>query len=364
MRPVWIVERTQHRRFPIRIAIEQDSRLILAVRAQSPWPGPGQQVFCLRERHNDPEEYREPLERVEVAHLAQVGRKLTVVLDRSSRKRCEFLVLRKERKGGGEPFEQVFFRTESGIRAHRSRARAELLPSAVPAISIAVDSGERYPWRFPQAAVVRRKLAVGDYAVLDGGREVAVVERKSFDNLLADIGSIQALHHQLEDLARLPAAALVIEAQYGDFLDERRLAGRWPAAHMARSLAELTALHPHLPVVFAGNRKLANAWCASFFAACATREASPQIELVREALAEYVVEPGVQGLEARVRAVALESEGAFTLREIASLVPEISIVRLRRVLDQLVEEGMLAHPGRGRGARWVRVPQPEPGAER
>jgi hypothetical protein len=145
VRPVWIVERTQHRRFPIRITIEQDDRLILAVRAQSPWPGPGQQVFCLRERGRDPEEFSETLERVEVAHLARVGRKLAVVLDRPSRKRCEFLVVKRERKGGGERYEQIFFRTESGIRAHRSRSRVELLPSATPALTIAVDSGERYP---------------------------------------------------------------------------------------------------------------------------------------------------------------------------------------------------------------------------
>jgi len=104
--------------------------------------------------------------------------------------------------------EQVFFRTESGIRAHRSRARVELLP-ATRTPTIAVDSTERYPWRFPGASVVRRKLAVGDYALLAGGREIAVVERKSFDNLLVDVGSIQALHHQLEVLSRLPSAAVM-----------------------------------------------------------------------------------------------------------------------------------------------------------
>lgn len=335
MRPVWTVERTQHRRFPIRITIEQDGRLILTVRAQSPWPGPGQQVFCLREGERDPEEYLEPLERVEVAHLSQVGRKLTVVLDRPSRKRCEFLVLKRERKGEGAPYEQIFFRTESGIRAHRSRARVELLPSAAPALTVAVDSGERYPWRFPGATVVRRKLATGDYAALDGGREIAVVERKSFDNLLGDVGSIQALHHQLEDLARLPAAALVVEAQYGDFLDDRRLAGRWPAAHLARVLAELTALHPKLPIVFAGNRKLANEWCAAFFAACATRGAAPQLELVREALAEYEAEPHAAGVEARVREAALGMAGEFALGDLAAAMPDVPKPRIRRVLGQL-----------------------------
>ena len=32
---------------------------MLAVRAQASWPGPGQQIFCLRERELDP---AEPLE--------------------------------------------------------------------------------------------------------------------------------------------------------------------------------------------------------------------------------------------------------------------------------------------------------------
>ena len=50
MQAIWTVERTAHRRFPYRIAIEQNGRLLLAVRAQAAWPGPGQQVFCLRDR--------------------------------------------------------------------------------------------------------------------------------------------------------------------------------------------------------------------------------------------------------------------------------------------------------------------------
>jgi len=128
-----------------------------------------------------------------------------------------------------------------------------------------VDSGERYPWRFPGAAVERRKLPVGDYALLDGERAAAVVERKSYDNLLSEVGAIQALHQQLADLASRPPAALVIEADYRDFLDPARLQGRWPPAHLAWVLAEVTALHPGLPVIYAGNRKLANLWTYRFF---------------------------------------------------------------------------------------------------
>jgi hypothetical protein len=54
-------------------------------------------------------------------------------------------------------------------------------------------------------------------------RLLAVVERKSFDNILSDLGAIQALHHTLADLSRVERSALVVEAQYGDFLNEKRL---------------------------------------------------------------------------------------------------------------------------------------------
>jgi hypothetical protein len=181
---LWIVERTQNRRFPVRIAIEQGGRLLLAVRAQSAWPGPGQQIFCLRERGTDPDEALEPVERVPIANLRQIGRKLAVVLDRPSRKRCELLTVAKPYRDKDGSYEQIFFRTESGIRAHRSRARAELRPAAggdgAP-LRVAIDSAERYPWRFPGAVVERRKLRAGDYALLDGDSVTAVLERKSYD---------------------------------------------------------------------------------------------------------------------------------------------------------------------------------------
>ena len=325
------------------------------VRAQSAWPGPGQQIFCLRERVSDPAEHLEQLERVPVAHLSRVGRKLAIVLDRPLRKRCEFLSILKQPTGGGPTVEQLFFRTESGIRAHRSRARVELLPSQAVPMTVAIDSAERYPWRFPGATTLRRRLAAGDYALLKDGRTEAVVERKTFDNLLGDIGAIQALHHALADLAHLPAAALVVEAQYADFLDAARLAGRWPAGHLARVLAELQAMHPTLPIVFAGNRKLANAWCLRFFAACAQRAAAPQLELVREIVAAYAAAPTDASVDNRLRAAALaRAESAFALAELATEFPEVTRPRVRRVLAQLEAERLLVRTGRGRGTRWMR----------
>lgn len=330
--------------------------MLVAVRAQASWPGPGQQVFCLRERDFDPSELLTPVERVPVAHLTRLGRKLAIVLDRPTRKRCELLAISKPyRDAGRGVHEQIFFRTESGIRAHRSRSHAELRTDGV-ALTVLVDSAERYPWRFPNARTERRKLRSGDYALLQDGRIVAVVERKTFDNLLTDIGAVQALHHQLADLASNEKVALVVEAEFGDFLDPARLRGRWPAAFVGKVLAELSALHPRLPIIFAGNRRLANRWTHQFFLALAASAASSQLDLVREVEARYQVASRTEGIDAEIAVAALGETGAFELIELANRFPDVPRSRVRRVLNELRRQGRVTCSGRGRSARWSAGP--------
>jgi hypothetical protein len=41
-------------------------------------------------------------------------------------------------------YEQIFFRTESAIRAHKMRGRVELAKSS--ALEIVIDSAERHAW--------------------------------------------------------------------------------------------------------------------------------------------------------------------------------------------------------------------------
>ena len=344
----WLVQRTTSHRFPFRIVVVRDGRILLAVRAQSSWPGPGQQIFCMREDQLDAEEHLEALESVPVRTLTQLGRKLAIVLDRPTRKRCEFLKVRKAYKGREGSYDQIFFRTESGIRAHRSRSHLELKAS-IQQLTIAVDSSERYAWAFPNAVILRRRLPVGDYALMEQGRTVAIVERKTFDGFLGDIGSIQGLHHQLADVARCERAVVIVEAQYGDFLDDRRLSGRWPATYVGRALAELAAMHPKLPVIFAGNRKLANRYALQYFESCSSQSQSPQLSLVSEPDPAYNAAP----VEDVVRDAVLRWQGEFATGELTSRFPRIPAVRLRRVLDALHAEGMISRTGRGRGLRWA-----------
>jgi hypothetical protein len=349
----WVVERTKDRRFPFRITIEQEGRVLLAVRAQSQWPGAGSQIFCLREAELDPAESLEPLERVPVAHLARLGRKLSVTLDRAQRKRCEFLKVDKPFKDRPGTYEQIFFRTEQGVRAHRTSGRVELLPRG--GLDVVIDSAELYPWRFPGARVTRRKLPVGDYALVEEDRLVAVVERKTRDNFLGNVHEIRGLHQQLAELGSYPHAAMVVEAQYGDFGNPARV-GRWPTSHLLRVIGEIAALHPAVPLVFAGNRKLANVWTQRFFAGVSAALRQPLPALVAEPVARYDGEPADGGTDTRIRIAALRGlPDGFEFALLRSRFPDVPETRVRRVLNQLRAEGRLRCTARGRAARWVRT---------
>jgi len=355
-RPMWVLRESPAERFPYRLTIEQGRERLLALRVRDRWPGPGMQVFCLQDE--DPVDATvEPIERVPVASLKRLGRKLSIVLDRPTRKRCDFLFLERAYKSGEGCYEQIFWRTEQALRAHRSGARPQLRHGPEP-LAIAIDSAERYPWTFEGSGAVRRRLAVGDYALLMEDRVAAVVERKSFENMLAEIVALGVLHQKLGELESHPNAALVVEAQYGDFLDPSRLvrAGKWTPAYLARVLGEIAAVHPKLQVVYAGNRKLANTWAQAFFASVAARLRDPAPLLVAEAVAAYGQRSSGAGLDECIRLVVLhELPESFTLDELRRQVPDAGTDRLRRVLSTLRGEGRVRSEGRGRGARWRRL---------
>src|SRR5581483_4110840 len=263
------------------------------------------------------------------------------------------LFLTRPYKNGEGEYEQIFWRTEQAVREHRSRSRPQLYPRASE-MEVAIDVAERYPWTFGDANVERRKLACGDYALIHEERAVAMVERKTFENMLGEVAALQVLHGKLGELAAFPHAAFVVEAQYGDFLDPSRI-GRWTPSFLSRVLAELAAMHPKLPIVYAGNRKLANQWTAAFFAAVHARFADDSPPLIAEAVARY--RPRARGgVDESIRLDVLrELPRAFSLDDVRRQVPDVDDARLRRVLAALRAEGRLATDGRGRAARWIRV---------
>jgi len=292
----WVLEQCPGSdRFPYRLSISRTGPEPDAVvlRVADRWPKGRQHSFCLRE--SAPPRFAEALaevERVPIVALQRHGNELTVVLDRPRLRRCHFLFLKRGYKNpqpGREEYEQIYWHTQRAETEHRPRVR--LAPPAPPgSLSLRIAADEKYPWRFANAAVSRGRLACGDYALLDGEEVRAVVERKTFDNLLADFGLMDVLHQRLVELAAYEHHALVVEAPYEDFLNPKKT-HHWGPTFCARALADIYARHPRLRIVFVANRKLANAWAQQFFEAVARLARPANLPLPLGAEATVVLPP-------------------------------------------------------------------------
>jgi hypothetical protein len=264
----WVLQRCESDRFPYRIQIEDAAgKVTLQLRAQDRWPAANQNIFCMREDPSQvPPATDEEIERVPILALNRRGVRTSVVLDRARYKRCDFLfVSRPYKNRPDETYEQIFWQTQTSMVQRRPKVAPTVLRSR-RSLTIAVDSTERYPWRFAGSTVVRRRLDSGDYALLDGETPIARVERKTFENMLADFGVLPLMHQRLMELASHEHNALVIEAPYEDFLSPTKL-HHYSPAFCAAAIAELYVSYPGLRIVFCSNRKTANAWTASYFAA-------------------------------------------------------------------------------------------------
>lgn len=261
----WILERCTSDRFPYRLQILRGDKSWLVLRTQDRWPAAGRHIFCLRETE-PPEEPLEELERVDIVAFHERGRRISVVLDRRRYKRCDFPFLTKRsRSQPGTSYEQIFWLTQRSIEQHRPAYKL-VSRQTDKELVIRIHSNERYPWHFPGMHTERGSLAIGDYALMDGERMLAVVERKTLDNLLADFGMMPVLHQKLAELAAHENHAFLVEAPYSDFLNPKKVHHYTPG-FCAKAIAELYALHPALRIVFCANRKTANEWAKHFFAA-------------------------------------------------------------------------------------------------
>jgi ERCC4-type nuclease len=132
------------------------------------------------------------------------------------------------------------------------------------ALTIAIDTREKYGWKFADRALAieRRTLPAGDYAAIVGHAVVAAIERKTLENLATSL-SDGSLAFQLQRLAELPRAAIVVEGDYPDLFRTQPGRGSW----LADMLGRLAVRYPEVPVVFAGSRKFAEEWAYRFLGA-------------------------------------------------------------------------------------------------
>jgi ERCC4 domain len=252
--------------FLIRLPLP-DGELVL--KARDSWPRTAK-VYCHRAEDGWPE-HPEIVERIPVRSCQRRGVAIDLVLDRPRENRSQLVFTRIQ--GGREGIFWQSARTtrqaRPGIRVPRRRA-AELAH-----LTILVDTRERYPYKFThqQATTQRQALPAGDYGIAHDDVIVAVVERKSLDDLVRRLIDGQ-LTYALADMAALPRAALVVEDRYSSLF---KLEHAKPG-FVTELLAALTVRYPTVPIHFAETRPLAEEWTYRFLgAALASHQADAAV---------------------------------------------------------------------------------------
>lgn len=228
----------------------------LVLKARAPWPRAAR-VFCSSE-DTAWDERAGLIDEAEVLLCRRRGAAIDLVLNRPQLARSQFVFTQAR----GRP--AVWWQTQKTVQAANPGARVPR-GRAAGRLTIAVDTREKYGWRFANRVVTveRRALAAGDYAVLAEGRIVAVVERKTLENLATSL-SDGSLAFQLQRLAEQDhAAAVVVEGDYPDLFRTQPRRGSW----LADMLGRLAVRYLEVPIVFAGSRRFAEEWAYRFLGA-------------------------------------------------------------------------------------------------
>lgn len=199
------------------------------------------------------------IEQVRLRSCHRRGAAIDVIADRSQHNRSQ-LVFTQARGRDVVFWQSPRTRKQARPNVRTPTARAQ----GIDGLQIVVDSHEQYAYRFSgqQVVTVKRALPCGDYGIVDDGRLIASVERKSLVDLVASlIGG--KLRYQVADLAALPRAAVVVEDRYSQLFKLDRVR----PAMVADGLAELQVRWPNVPIVFCETRKLSEEWTYRFLAA-------------------------------------------------------------------------------------------------
>jgi len=248
-----------HSKLPylIRIPLSSDP---IVLKAAQPWPRTAK-VYC----HRSDEWPEEPqiLDEVKVRSCVRRGRAIDLVLDRARENRSQLVFTTIKGREG------IFWQTAKTARASRPGVRVPARrASGARQVAIAVDTRERYPYRFARQAATayRQVLQIGDYGVEHDGEIVAVVERKSLDDMAKALVE-GSLAFALAELTTVGRAAVVVEDRYGSLLKVPRVA----PGFLADLLGALQVRYPEVPIVFCDTRPLAEEWTFRFLGAALAR---------------------------------------------------------------------------------------------
>lgn len=276
----WLVFGQAGEKFPYLLLVEYETGRFLRYQVSDKWPGPGQSIFCLAQNELTEDGLPDDLmlaDSCAIRTIRRYGRKLTVILDRPNRKRCWFVTLeRKYKDDPARTYQQTFWITQSSATARRGGAYLSRR-GKTDDLAIVRDTRERYGYRFPRQQVAKDALPVGDYALRDStGQVIAVVERKTRDQFLQDIGALEVMRARLlEMVTKYRYAALVIEADYADLVNPKK-SRFYSAGLVAEVIAEISSGFPGLQVAFCSNRKFAAEWVERYFTAISRPDDRPE----------------------------------------------------------------------------------------
>lgn len=248
--------------FLVRLPIEGG----IVLKARDRWPVTAR-VYCHPFGDAWPES-AEIVEEVPVSLCRRRGPAIDLVLDRPRENRSQFIFT--EMRGRSA----IFWQTRTAAMKANPGARVPRRRAVTEGFTICVDTREKYPFRFAgrDAGIERAALPAGDYGVRNAEGWLAVVERKSAEDLAKSL-SDGTLAFQLQRLAELPLAAIVVETRYPALFDVPKA----PAGWLPDVLARLTIRYREIPIMFADSRKFAEEWTFRFLAT-AVADSAPKDE--------------------------------------------------------------------------------------
>jgi DNA excision repair protein ERCC-4 len=172
----------------------------------------------------------------------------------------------KERKPKREP---------TAVPAPAPSSRQEAL---IMDFRIIVDTREQAAYSF-LCQTIRKKLDAGDYSV-EGFEHLVAVERKSLaDFVHTVIHEFPRFAVELESLARMSAACVVVEANLDDVLRGRATESLRSVAPTAVLGAAMTiTLRYRIPVFWCGSRQAACAFTEAFLRSFVRYQVPPRTE--------------------------------------------------------------------------------------
>ncbi len=239
---------------PFLVRLPIDGGLILKTRES--WPR-SNRSYCHPADEWPPD--ADIIDEVAVRMCRRRGSAIDLILDRGANYRSQFVFTTSRGR------DMIFWQTAKVARKARPGVRIpKRQASRMTGWTVLVDTRERYPYRFADRPVSteRKALQAGDYAVTAEDRLVAAVERKTLENLQADLVSGK-LSFVMAELSGLPAAAVVVEDRYTALFKVEHVEPGW----LPELVARLQIRYPGVPIVFCDNRKFAEEWTYRFLGA-------------------------------------------------------------------------------------------------